>query len=255
MHVCQRWRHLILGSTSYLGLCLLCTQGIPVADMLVYSPPFPIIIDHFHKERHIHDDRMTENNVEGIILALAYHDHMHRIHFQTPLLTPEEVIVPIDSKFPMLEYLCIVPMHNMNILLPKTFQAPQLRHLILVNLIHPIESPLLSATTSLVALSLVNIPPSTHLQPDKLLHQVSLMPQLEILWIGFDPSSSDNYVDLDLMHMDNATHITLPHLCFFEFCRFNTYSGVLLSRITTPYLELVSITFWEEWTYSIPCLL
>jgi len=55
--------------------------------------------------------------------------------------------------------------------------------------------------------------------------------------------------------MDNATHITLPHLHFFEFCGFNTYSEVLLSWITTPHLESVSITFWEEWTYSVPCLL
>ena len=48
-HVCQRWRNLrgrmptqvwvILGSVSYLGLCLVCTSGTPVADMLDYSPP------------------------------------------------------------------------------------------------------------------------------------------------------------------------------------------------------------------------
>jgi len=86
-HICQRWRHLILGFISYLGLCLLCTQGTPVADMLAHSPPFLIIIDHFHKEHHIHDDCMMENNVEGIILALAHHDRMRRICFQTPLPT------------------------------------------------------------------------------------------------------------------------------------------------------------------------
>ena len=223
--------------------------------MLAHSPPFPIIIDHFHKDRHVHDDRMTEDDVEGIVLALAHRDRVRRIRFRTPLPTPEKIIAPIDGAFPMLEYLCIAPMHNMNILLPKTFQAPQLRHLILVNLIRPIEFPLLSAATGLVALSLVNILPSTHLQPYELLHRVSLMPQLEILWIRFDPSSSGDHVDLDLTHMDNATRITLPHLRFFEFCGFNTYSEVLLSRITAPHLESVSITFWEEWTYSVPYLL
>ncbi|KAI0276410.1 hypothetical protein BGY98DRAFT_986246, partial [Russula aff. rugulosa BPL654] len=39
-HVCQRWRNLILGSATYLGLCLVCTYGTPVADMLAHSPPF-----------------------------------------------------------------------------------------------------------------------------------------------------------------------------------------------------------------------
>ena len=38
-HVCRRWRNLILGAASYLGLCLACTNGTPVADMLAHSPP------------------------------------------------------------------------------------------------------------------------------------------------------------------------------------------------------------------------
>jgi hypothetical protein len=38
-HVCQRWRNLMLGSASYLGLYLVCTKGSPVADMLAHSPP------------------------------------------------------------------------------------------------------------------------------------------------------------------------------------------------------------------------
>ena len=45
-HVCQRWRNLILGSASYLDLCLVCTSGKPVADMLTLSPPLPLIIDY-----------------------------------------------------------------------------------------------------------------------------------------------------------------------------------------------------------------
>src|SRR6267154_3223413 len=43
---CRRWRRLILGSASYLGLCLVCTNGTPVADMLSHSPPLPLIIDY-----------------------------------------------------------------------------------------------------------------------------------------------------------------------------------------------------------------
>jgi len=251
-HVCRRWRHLILGSPSHLGLCLLCTPGTPVADMLAHSPPFPIIIDHFYTG---FDDRMTANDVEGIILALEHRDRVRRIRFRTPFPMTEKVIAPIDGKFPMLEFLCIAPMHDTDFLFPKTFQAPQLHHLILVNLMSPIGSPLLSASMGLVALSLVNIPPSTHLQPDQFLRRVSLMPQLEILWIGFDPESCNHPVDVDLTHMDDTIHITLPNLRFFQFCGFNTYSEALLSRIVAPHLEAVKITFWEEWRFSVPCLL
>ncbi|KAF8490316.1 hypothetical protein F5888DRAFT_1741582 [Russula emetica] len=69
-HVCQRWRNLILGSTSYLGLCLVCTFGTPVADMLAHSPPLPLIID---QGRNVTEDE------EGIVLALEQRDRVRRV--------------------------------------------------------------------------------------------------------------------------------------------------------------------------------
>src|SRR6266446_4331160 len=50
-HVCKRWRILLLASTSYLGLSLVCTYGTPVADMLAHSPPLPLLIDYFNQDR------------------------------------------------------------------------------------------------------------------------------------------------------------------------------------------------------------
>jgi hypothetical protein len=250
-HVCRRWRRLILGSASYLGLCLLYTPGVPIADMLAYSPPFPIIIDHFHTDG---DDRMTANDVEGIILALEHRDRVRRIRLRTSILMMEKAIVPMVGEFSMLDYLCIWPIQNMDFLFSNTFQAPQLRHLIFFNVTCPIGSPLLSAGKGLVALSLVNVPPSTHFQPDELLHRVSLMPQLEILWIGFDLFYSGYYVDLGVTDMCSATHILLPNLRFFQFGGFSAYSEAFLSRITAPHLELVRIAFWEERSYSVPYL-
>ena len=65
--------------------------------------------------------------------------------------------------------------------------------------------------------------PTAYSQPDELLDRVSLMPQLEILWIGFDLMYSGHYIDLGMMHMDNATHISLPNLRFFQFGGFHIY--------------------------------
>ena len=62
-HVCQRWRNLILGSASSLGLCLVCTYGTPVADMLVHSPPLPLVIDYRIRG-------ITAEDEEAILLAL-----------------------------------------------------------------------------------------------------------------------------------------------------------------------------------------
>ncbi|KAF8462871.1 hypothetical protein DFH94DRAFT_699704 [Russula ochroleuca] len=69
-HVCQRWRNVILGSATYLGVSLVCTYGTPVADMLAHSPPLPLVIDYFNG-----DCDMTEDE-EGAILALKQRDRV-----------------------------------------------------------------------------------------------------------------------------------------------------------------------------------
>ena len=63
-HVCQRWRKLVLGSASHLGLWLVCTFGTPVADMLAHSPPLPLVIEYSYAGRDITADEA------GIIFAL-----------------------------------------------------------------------------------------------------------------------------------------------------------------------------------------
>lgn len=45
-HVCQRWRNIILGSSFYLDVSLVCTNGTPVAGMLAHSPPLSLVVDY-----------------------------------------------------------------------------------------------------------------------------------------------------------------------------------------------------------------
>lgn len=80
VHVCKRWRHLILGSVSHLGLCLVCTRGTPVANMLARSPPLPIIVG-FEDENH----DLTAEDEEGIVLALQHRSRVRRIYFRMPV--------------------------------------------------------------------------------------------------------------------------------------------------------------------------
>ena len=66
-HVCQRWRNLILGAASYLGLCLVCTGDTPVSDMLAHSPALPLVIDYSGDDD---DADIAAEDEEAIILAL-----------------------------------------------------------------------------------------------------------------------------------------------------------------------------------------
>ena len=249
IQVCRRWRYLVFASAFHLGLCLVCTNGTPVAGMLTHSP-LPLIIDYSTREFAAEDE-------EGIILALQHRDRVRRIRIQIPIPNLQKILLTMDDEFPMLEYLYIESlfMHNMGLVLPKTFQAPHLRHLILVNFAIPIRSPLLTTAVGLVTLSLDCIHSSAYFCPNDLLHRLSLMPQLEVLDIGFHSPVPNREVEMQLLDTPTMTHITLPNLRQFGFEGVTAYLEALLPRMTTPLLEKLETIFSNQLTFSVPHLL
>ena len=262
VHVCRRWRHLVFGSASYLGLCLLCTHGTPVADMLAHSPPLPLVIDHDFCGSTAGDAKQLM-----ILIDPQHRDRMRGIRLSNAL--PEKLIVAVDDEFPMLEYLSIVPRSGLNftrntgcLVLPRTFQAPRLRHLILSNFARPIGSPPHLGATNLVTLSLLNIPFGIHFGLDTLLEWVSLLPRLETLWIEFCSRSPflplSTEVEWPLAHIQNMPYVTLPNLCNLNFRGVIVCLEALLSRITAPRLDVLHVIFKfiaPQPTFSIPYLL
>jgi hypothetical protein len=249
-HVCQRWRNLILGSASYLGLCLVCTYGTPVADMLAHSPPLPLVIDY-------EDTDITVEDEEAIILALAQRDRVRRIRFTIPALKLQKLIMAIDGEYPVLEYLvlAVLPEEKGTVLiLPETLQTPHLRHLAIECSI-PIRSPFLgTAAADLITLHLRLYHPSTYFQPTVLLQWLSWMPQLEMLVIFFHFPVPNRDVDRQLMRTPITTHVTLPNLRLFAFKAVSAYTEAVLSRITASRLENLHISYLKQLTFSVPQL-
>jgi len=179
-HVCRRWRYLILGSASHLGLCLVCTYGTPVADMLAHSPPLPLVIDYVRDNHDDNHDIYAEYE-EGIILALQFRDRVHRIRLHMSVPNLEKLIPALDEEFSTLDYLYIAArtkvfmLSNTSFMLPKSFQAPHLRRLVLDDVPCPIGSPILTPT-GLVTLSFINIHPCSHFPLNDILQRLSLMP-------------------------------------------------------------------------------
>src|ERR1019366_6397053 len=85
---------LILGSASYLDVCLVCTYGTPVADMLAHSPPRPLVIDYTGNQD------LTAEDEEGGILALNQRDRVRRVCLWMPALSLQKLIVAIDEEYP-----------------------------------------------------------------------------------------------------------------------------------------------------------
>ena len=254
-HVCQRWRDLILGAASYLGLCLVCRNGTPVADMLAHSPPLPLVIEYVEV---VDDaDMFTAEDEEAIILALAQRDRVRRIRLMIPALKLQKLIVAMDGEYPILECLFLVDLHgdkNTVLILPETLETPHLRHLFISCSI-PFRSPLLVTAAGLVNLSLELYHPSTYIQPTVLLQYLSSMPQLEIFAIVFRFAVPNRDVERQLNRTPIITHVTLPNLRAFGLKAVSAYSEAVLSQITTPRLENFEIFYHKQLTYSVTQLL
>ena len=252
-HVCGRWRNIILGSATYLGLSLLCTYGTPVADMLSHSPPLPLVVGYFRKDR-----ELTTEDEEGITLALKQRERVRRVHLYSSGTIMQKLILAMDEEYPTLEFLCItLPLDDKSTILrfPGTLQAPHLLQLMLHGFAHPIGSPLLTTAVGLVTLHLAMIHPSTYFHPNTLIQWISLMPHLETLIIYFNLSIPNREVERQLTHTPIIAPITLPNLHVFRFRGVSAYLEALVHRIATPRLEKLEINFFSQLTFSVPRLL
>jgi hypothetical protein len=239
VQVCRRWRHLILGSASYLRLALLCAHGTPVADMLLHSPPLPLVIDHDDM-----NNDLTEEDEEGIMLALQNRNRVRHISLRMPVQSLQKLVMAIDGEYPTLEFLSIEPpgKHHAHFSLPPTFEAPQLRHLWLDHFTSPIGSPFLSSAINLVSLILRWIQTSTYVQPESFLRAISLLPHLEQL-------------EIESQLTPITIQVTLPNLHRLIFQGISSYLEILLPQMTTPLLQVLHVNFFNQLSFSVPRLL
>jgi hypothetical protein len=253
-HVCQRWRNVVLGSAAYLGVSLVCTNGTPVADMLVHSPHLPLVIDYSLGE----DNDFTPEYEERSILALKQYDRVRRVRLLMPPTSLQKLVATMDDEYPILEYLIIA--HTAKdlttiLMLPEILQAPHLRHLLLIGFTVSTGSRLLTNAVDLVALCLLMDHPSTYFHPNTLLRWLSFMPQLETLWISFNYPVPNRDVVRQLTHALITIPTALLNLHFFRFSGGTPYLEALVHRITAPHLEKLELELFNQLTYSVPRLL
>jgi hypothetical protein len=136
----------------------------------------------------------------------------------------------------------------------RTFQAPQLRRLILINFSR-IGLPLFTTTTGIVMLSLTDIHPFAYFPPNDIIQQLSHMPQLQILKICFHSPVPGLDAETQLLLTSITAHVMLPNLRRFIFRGTSDYLEVLLPQMVPPVLEVFHVIFFHQPTFSVPCLL
>ena len=216
--------------------------------MLERSPPFPLIVDYFYKGH-----GLTAKDAEGIRIALQHRNRVRRICLLGLGRLGKVIDKVIDKEFPMLESLFIWGDWQSPVdLLPKTFKAPNLRHLVLSPFTFPNVSPLLSTTVFLVTLS---IGIAGYFHPNDLLERLAHLSRLETLKIAFLSPVPNHGAQERLLYTLSITEVTIPNLSWFWFKGTSAYLEALLSGMNTPLIDGFQITLFDQINQPVPNLL
>jgi hypothetical protein len=159
---------------------------------------------------------------------------------------------PMNKPFPRLGDLSLSSQttEEMDLMLPETFQAQDLRRLELHGIGLPKGLSLLSSTISLSTLSLTHIGASWYFPPGHLVTQLQGLPHLEELSIGFAipiplPSGERELLPAPM------PPVILPTLRQFTFQGVDIYLENFVAQINTPLLEQLSLTLFFDLTFTL----
>ena len=138
----------------------------------------------------------------------------------------------------------------MCLVLPETFQAPDLRRISLHGVGLPKGLSFLSSTIALSTLTLTHIRHSCYFPPGHLVTQLRGLPHLGELSIGFTipiplPNSEEELIPA------SAPSVTLSTLRRLAFCGEDVYLDSLVAQIKTPLLERLDLTFFFDLTFTL----
>jgi hypothetical protein len=246
-HVCRRWRHLMHLSAFRLGIHIRCTNGTPVVDTLDHLPSLPLFIDYRDTTA------ITRQDELAIRQALLLRDRVRHINLLLPPSTFHMFLPLMDEPFSILEYLSLCTNGwNPRLVLPKTFLAPNLRHLTILGIKIP-RLRLLTSTVSLVTLELTTIRSTGYFIPTLLATCLHSLPQLENVSICFSVPIPCPDPESELSSNGGAT-VTLPNLKYLAFQGVSAYLECFVAQIGTPRLERLDITLFNQITYDLPHL-
>ena len=245
-HVCRRWRYFIFDFSPHLDICLRLVNDSPSLDTLSHLPPLPLVIDYSDKT-----GTLTRNDADNIHLGLQQHSHVCWIALRGPSSSLLIWLEPMNKHFPRLKDLTLLSTtsESMNLMLPETFQAPDLRRIALHGIGLSAGLTFLSSVTALSKLSLTDVGASCYFSPGDLVSHLQDLPCLEELSIGFAipiplPSSERELL------LSPIPPVTLPTLRQLTFRGVDVYLDNLVAQINTPLLEQLSLTFFFDLAFT-----
>ncbi|KAH9974240.1 hypothetical protein BGW80DRAFT_172617 [Lactifluus volemus] len=243
VHVCRRWRYVVLASPLRLNLRLLCTENTPVRKTLDIWPPLPIEIWSVG----------AKSPRDNITAALEHPDRICGIWFMETHPPLEHLVTVMQEPFPALEffYLELETYAAPPPPLPNTFlggTAPRLRSLCLDRIPFPTLPKLLLSCNDLSRLSLLQTPHSGYISPQAMVRSISALTRLTFLSIGFESPAS--CPDRWTRHPPPLTRAVLAALTHFRFYGVSEYLEDLVAGINAPLLDAVKVTLFNQLVFD-----
>ena len=239
VHVCRRWRSLVLESPRRLNLRLYCTPQTPARDTLDVWPALPLMVRGYYTS--------LTSGTENTIAALRRSNRVCQVVLEyLKAWQLEEVLAAIQVPFPALTDLRL-KLESEGGTLPviqDSFlggSAPHLQSFSLNGIPFPGLPKLLLSATHLVTLWLSNIPHSGYISPEAIVALISMLSSLERLTLEFlSPQSRPD------RRPPPSKLSVIAALRYFHFKGVIEYLEDLVTRIDTPQLDDMDITFFNQ---------
>jgi hypothetical protein len=245
--VCRRWRSLVFGSPRRLNLHLLCTPETLTKDTLDIWPALPLLVVA---------GKALAANTDNVIAALGQNNRVRDVHFWDLANRHfEKVLVAMQVPFPELTSMWLMSHDKTLLAIPDSFlggSAPRLRSFTLSGIPFPGLPKLLLSATHLVTLQHTRVPHSGYISPEAIVALISVLSSLEILSLGFEsPQSRPDGEGRNIPPPERSIVLALTCICFRGVTE---YLEELVTRIDTPQLDNVDITFLSHIGFDCPRL-
>jgi hypothetical protein len=198
------------------------------------------------------------SGTDNIIAALGQSNRVYAVLLRDLVdWQSEEVLAAMQVPFPELTNLQLFSIRKTLPVIPTPDpflggSAPRLRYFALSGIPVPGLPKLLSSATQLVRLWLSNIPHSGYISPEAMAALISVLSGLETLELGF--RSSRSRPDHESRSLPPPKRSIIPALRRLDFKGVTEYLEQLVTRIDTPQLDEMDITFFHQIDFHCPRL-
>ena len=251
IHVCRRWRSVVLGSPRHLDLRLCYIASTRSRHTLDIWPALPVVIKG--------DGGNSTIGADNVAAALKCSDRVCEISLHiSKILDLEILLAAMQQPFPELTDLGLWWFGRIDEteVVPDSFLggfAPNLEFFLLDGIPFPGFPKLLLSATHLVDLRLHNIPHSGYFSPDAMAAALSTLTSLKYLSLSFN--SPESCPDLETRRLSPSTRSVLPILTKLSFKGVSEYLEDLLTGIDAPQLNSFSINFFNDIVFDTPELI